>query len=76
MRAYLDRATIEEVEKDVSSDFMVKEILEDFRILLEHMFKVVEIAMDIGDLGTEDMIKGFIKQTEQKHWMLSAFSRR
>jgi starvation-inducible DNA-binding protein len=76
LQAYLDRATIQEAGTEVSSDLMVKEILEDFRLLLEHMFNTVEIAMDIGDLGTEDMIKSFIKQTEQKHWMLTAFSRR
>jgi len=76
MKSYLENSDIKEADTNLTSDEMVSEILEDYRILLEHMFQVVEIAIDNGDMGTEDMIKGFIKQVEQNHWMFTAFSKR
>jgi starvation-inducible DNA-binding protein len=52
---------------------MVREILSDYRILLQYMFNTVEIAGEQNDSGTEEMVKGFIKSIEKHHWMLSAF---
>lgn len=73
MKEYLQTSEIKETTADLSSDLMVRELLSDYRILLEHMFKVVEIAVDQGDSGTEEMVKVFINTVEKHHWMLSAF---
>jgi len=48
-------------------------VLSDFRILLEYMFSVVDVAVDQGDSGTEEMIKKFIHDIEKHHWMMTAF---
>ena len=74
MKEYLANAEIKESGTDLAALEMVAEILKDYRILLESMFKVVEMAIEHGDSGTEDMVKGFIKQTEKNHWMMTAFS--
>ena len=74
MKDYLNVAEIKEAATNLEAMEMVHQILEDYRILLEYMFKVVEIAIDNGDSGSEDMIKGFIKKMEKDHWMLTAFS--
>jgi starvation-inducible DNA-binding protein len=73
MREYLETAEIKETGSDLPSDLMVREVLSDFRILLEYMFTVVDVAADQGDSGTEEMVKGFIHDIEKHHWMLTAF---
>lgn len=73
LRAYLDNSEIRETGSDLTSYEMVKEILNDYEILIEHMLHVVDIAIDHSDSGSERMIKMFIKQLEKHHWMLSAF---
>jgi starvation-inducible DNA-binding protein len=74
MKEYLQTSEIKESATDLSADTMVREILKDYKILLEHMFNVIEIALENGDSATEDMMKGFVKQTEKNHWMLTAFA--
>jgi starvation-inducible DNA-binding protein len=73
MKDYLDRAEIKETTTDLQSDIMVREILSDYRILLESMFAVVETAVGMGDSGTEEMVKKFIHAVEKHHWMMSSF---
>jgi len=74
MHEYLENSEIKESSTRLTSLEMVREIIKDYEILLESMFKVIEISIDVGDSGTEDMIKGFVKKTEKNHWMMTAFS--
>lgn len=73
LKEYLENSTIKESGTDLSSLEMVREILKDFELLLEQMFTVIEVAIENGDSGTEDLIKGFVKHTEKRHWMFNAF---
>ena len=73
LKEYLDSSDIKETSPSLTSDLMVREILSDYRILLEHMFTVVDIAAAQRDSGTEEMVKVFIHDIEKHHWMLSAF---
>ena len=73
LKEYLEASEIKETTPSLTSDLMVREILSDYRILLEYMFAVVEIAAGQNDSGTEEMIKVFIHNIEKHHWMLSAF---
>ena len=74
MREYLSHSEIKETGTDMSSREMVSEIIRDFEVLLTHMMDITEIAQEIGDLSTDDMIKGFMQRKEKRHWMLSAFN--
>ena len=74
MKDYLQVSEIEETGTQLTSHEMVNEILNDYRTLLEYMFSVVDKSIEVGDSGTEDMIKGFIKSVEKHHWMLTSFS--
>ncbi len=74
MREYLDHSEIKESGTDLTGLEMVSEILRDYETLLEQMFNVIEVSLNNGDSGTEDLIKGFVKQTEKKHWMFNAFT--
>jgi starvation-inducible DNA-binding protein len=73
MAEYLATAEIKETGSDLPSDLMVREVLSDFLIMLEYLFAVVDVAVDLGDSGTEEMVKGFIHNIEKHHWMLTAF---
>lgn len=42
--------------------------------LLDLSVEAVDEAVVLHDMGTEEMVKGFIKQLEKHHWMLSAFN--
>lgn len=70
---YLETSTIKETVTSLSADLMVRELLSDYRKLLEFMCAVVEVAMNQNDSGTEEMIKKFIHNMEKHHWMMSAF---
>jgi starvation-inducible DNA-binding protein len=73
LREYLDISEIKETPSDLKSDLMVRELLSDYGILLNYMSKVVDIAVEQSDSGTEEMIKVFINTLQKHHWMLSAF---
>ena len=73
LKEYLETSEIRETTTDLSSDEMVKEIINDFEILLSFMSDVVDSAIEIGDVGTEDLMKNFMKRIEKTHWMLTAF---
>ncbi len=74
MKEYLENSEIKESGTDLTGLEMVGEILKDYEVLLEYMFNVVEVAIDNGDSGTEDLIKAYIKKTEKDHWMLTSFA--
>jgi starvation-inducible DNA-binding protein len=71
---YLENSGIDEDKTIPSSDGMVKNLLRDYVALLDRACETVELATELYDVGTETMVKGFIKQIEKHHWMLSAFS--
>ena len=73
---YLEVSEIKETGTDLNADEMVKEILKDFEILLSFMVDTIEAAEKIGDISTDDLITGFMKRREKKHWMLTAFSKK
>lgn len=74
MKEYLEVSEVKEASSDLNSMLMVKEIINDYRILLEKLFGLVEISLEHGDSGTEDLAKNIIKKLEKNHWMMSAFS--
>lgn len=76
MSEYLDNSTIKEDESVPEADRMVKNVLADYVVLLDHAVEAAESAMELQDMGTEEMVKGFIKQVEKHHWMLSSFSKK
>jgi starvation-inducible DNA-binding protein len=70
MKEYLGLTDIQEVTSEMSGEFMVKEIMDDYEIMISIMIETVEQAQKNGDSGTVDMINGFIKNMEKDHWQL------
>lgn len=75
MKGYLETAEIEEAPEDTNSDDMVAEILKDFEVLFSFLMDTIDAAGEIGDSATEDMATGYLKRLEQRHWMLTAWSK-
>ncbi|HZI25043.1 MAG TPA: DNA starvation/stationary phase protection protein [Chryseolinea sp.] len=74
MQEYLNESEIKESSStQMNSDLMVRELLSDYRILLQYLNAILQIATEQHDAGTENMVKGFIKKIEKHHWMLSSF---
>jgi starvation-inducible DNA-binding protein len=73
MREYLETAKIKETTTELASEIMVRELLSDYTLLLDSMFEAIDSSTDIGDSGTEEMIKVFVHNIEKHHWMMSAF---
>lgn len=73
LKDYLENSKIKETGSELDSSLMVREVLNDFTILLKSMAAVANVAVEQTDSGSEEMIKGFIKSLEKHHWMLTAF---
>ncbi|HYW96180.1 MAG TPA: DNA starvation/stationary phase protection protein [Bacteroidales bacterium] len=71
---YLETAQVEEAGTDLSSDEMVHQVIEDFEVIESFLIDVFDIASEVGDVGTTDMLNKIIARYEKEHWMLSAFS--
>ena len=74
LKEYLDSSEIKETSTDLSGLEMVTEILNDFEILLSYLVDAADAALEIGDVGTQTIINGFIRGIEKKHWMFTAFA--
>jgi starvation-inducible DNA-binding protein len=73
MQEYLRNSEIKEAATNHPSEIMVRELLNDYRILIQYLEAVIGIASEQNDVGTENMIKTYIRKIEKHHWMLSAF---
>jgi starvation-inducible DNA-binding protein len=72
---YLDRSVLQEDPGTPASSKMMHNLLADYVTLVDQMYATVELATELGDCGTERMVKGFIEQIEKHHWMLSSFTK-
>ncbi len=75
LREYLEHSEIRETTTDLPAHEMVSEIIRDFEVLLTHMMDVTEVAQEIGDLSTEEIVKGFMQRKEKRHWMFTSFNK-
>lgn len=73
MQEYLKHSEIKEGSTQITSDLMVRELLNDYRVLLQYMSAAIDVAAEQNDSGTESMLKSFVKKIEKYHWMFTAF---
>ena len=70
---YIELSTIKEVTDKYSSFEMVAEILKDIRTILEIIEEGIYSAKEIGDFGTEHLLKKLLLPKEKNHWMLTVW---
>lgn len=71
LKGYLEIATIKEAHGVVSSTDMIKEILADFKQLVKELKAVLEVAQELEDEVTADLIIGTLASFEKHIWMLT-----
>ena len=72
---YFKVSAITEKEGLKSDVDMVKETLNDHKILLKQMSKVIEKAESVSDEGTIDLVGAYIRELEKTSWMLDAWAK-
>lgn len=70
---YLIVSEIKESEQIKDGDKCVEGILQGFKILISKQRKIAEIANEICDDGTNDLMNNNIKEQEKLVWMYAAF---
>lgn len=76
MEDYLKSSTIKETATLKSDRAMVLETLNDHKLLLEQMGKVMKKAGAASDDGTADLIGAYIRELEKTSWMLEAWTKK
>lgn len=71
---YVEVSKIKESSPLQSDKEMVIEIINDHRIILEQLSKIVDKAEKAKDEGTLDMMGAYIRELEKSTWMLNAWS--
>lgn len=71
--AYLNHSTIKEAENVNDGKGTVTTTLSNFKTLLEIERKILELAGEAGDEGTNSQMSDYITQQERTVWMLSAY---
>ena len=72
---YLKVSSIAEAAPLQTDEEMVKETINDHKLLLKQMSKVIETANRVGDEGTIDLIGSYIRELEKSSWMLNAWTK-
>lgn len=72
---YLKISQIEEESPLQTDENMAISILEDHKVLLQQMSKVIHKANLAKDEGTIDLIGRYIGELEKKSWMLNAWTK-
>lgn len=73
---YLKISSLKEVSPMQSDIEMITELLNDHKIILKQMSKVIEKAVDAKDEGTIDLMGSYIRDLEKSSWMLDAWTKR
>lgn len=73
MSDYLEVSKISEVSEDLEDDEMVREVLNDYKVLISIGREVLSSADDANDEGTTDMIGAYVGDLEKNSWMLASY---
>lgn len=73
LKEYLNTSNIKEPKGIPAADEMVMQILDDYKTILKSQTKAANIAHEMGDYGTVDMLNHYIFEMQKHSWMLSSF---
>ncbi|MCL4150770.1 UNVERIFIED_CONTAM: hypothetical protein GTU68_014781 [Idotea baltica] len=73
---YLKTSNINEDKPIKTDQDMVEETLNDHKLLLKQMTKVIKKADKVSDEGTKDLIGAYIRELEKSSWMLNTWSKK
>ena len=70
---YIEISSIKESSPLLTDKEMVADLLNDHKILLRQLYKVIDRVNKANDEGTNDLIGGYIRELEKSSWMLNAW---
>ncbi|KAB3535567.1 DNA starvation/stationary phase protection protein [Bacillus safensis] len=73
MKECLEISSIQEAEGNESAEQMVKNLYDDFSNIAEELKKGMELAAEVGDETTGDMLLAIHQSIEKHNWMLKAY---
>ncbi|XYU17896.1 Dps family protein [Bacillus pumilus] len=73
MKECLEISSIQEAEGNESAEQMVKNLYDDFSNIAEELKQGMELAGEVGDETTGDMLLAIHQSIEKHNWMLKAF---
>lgn len=73
LKEHLELSVVEEASGNEKADEMVKTIASDFGKTMESLKKGMELAAQVGDDMTEDLLNATYQSIEKHQWMLNAF---
>ncbi|AQS93480.1 MULTISPECIES: Dps family protein [Polaribacter] len=72
---YIEISRVKESSPLLTDKEMVATIIDDHKILIEQLSKVIDRADKANDEGTIDLIGAYIRELEKSTWMLNAWSK-
>ncbi|KML13629.1 general stress protein [Bacillus safensis] len=73
MKECLEISSIQEAEGKESAEQMVKNLYDDFSNIAEELKQGMELAAEVGDETTGDMLLAIHQSIEKHNWMLKAY---
>ncbi|MDQ0224496.1 Dps family protein [Metabacillus niabensis] len=73
MKECLELSSIKEAEGNETAEQMVQTIHDDFTLLAEELKQGMELAGEVGDETTGDMLLAIHQSLEKHNWMLKSF---
>lgn len=73
MKECLEISTVQEAEGKESAEQMVKNLYDDFSNIAEELKQGMELAAEVGDETTGDMLLAIHQSIEKHNWMLKAY---
>ncbi len=73
MKESLEKATIKEAKGGETANQMVNAVVDDFSTLTTELKEGMELADEVGDETTGDMLLSIHQSLEKHLWMLNAF---
>lgn len=73
MKECLEISSIQEAEGNESAEQMVKNLYDDFSNIAEELKQGMELAGEVGDETTGDILLAIHQSIEKHNWMLKAF---
>lgn len=73
MKGYLRDTSLAEVDGNLTTDEMVKMVMNDFKIIIAELKEGIVISQDLNDEVTADLFIGTIASLEKHVWMLEFY---
>jgi starvation-inducible DNA-binding protein len=73
LKESLEAASVKEAEGTETAEEMVQAIVNDFSILIKELKEGMDLAAEVGDDTTGDMLLSIHQKLEKHVWMLNSF---